>query len=273
MLYNSYNERKCFFVFNLIIILISTLNSEPKDSNNYKIAKYIIDNITTLENCTLTELAKKCYVSNSSISRFCTDIGLEDFNALKNQITQFPYAQKIAREKFNFKEYDSHSLSKSYIESVTQNLNTMNTASLDKDIKKIVKDIQQYDKIAVFGYLQSTNIALDLQYDLQTNRKIVFTRIKFKEQVEYIRQADEHTLLIIFSDSGTYFDRVFQRMQPFKDLKHKPKICMITSSSTQSVPYIDHYIRYNGRNDYATHPFPMMVIAKLICLQYAKSIE
>ena len=32
-------------MFNLMIILLSTINSEPKDSNNYKIAKFIIENI------------------------------------------------------------------------------------------------------------------------------------------------------------------------------------------------------------------------------------
>ena len=55
---------------NLMIILLSTLNGEPKDSNNYRIAKYIIEHIHEMENCTLSQLAEKCYVSNSSISRF-----------------------------------------------------------------------------------------------------------------------------------------------------------------------------------------------------------
>lgn len=76
-------------MFNLVIILLSTLNGEPKGSNNYKIAKFMIENIRDLEDYTLTELAKACYVSNSSISRFCRDIGLRDFNQLKNQIAKF----------------------------------------------------------------------------------------------------------------------------------------------------------------------------------------
>lgn len=260
-------------MFNLMIILLSTINSEPKDSNNYKIANYIIENITHLENCTITELAKKCYVSNSSISRFCDDMGFGDFNSLKNQIIQFPYAAKMAIQKFSFKESPSPSLAESYITSLSENLEQMNFTNLDKDIKQLVRDIHQYQKIAAFGYLQSENVAMDLQYDLQTNRKIIFTRLKFKEQVEYIQQADENTLLIIFSHSGTYFERVFQRMKPFKNLKHKPKICMITSNPTICLPYIDHYIRYSSRNDYAAHPFPMMVIARLICLQYASSLN
>lgn len=260
-------------MFNLIIILVSTLNSEPKDSNNYKIAKYIIENLRTLENCTITELAKKCYVSNSSISRFCDDIGLKDFNTLKMQIARFSYESKNAKNKFLFKQFDTESLSKSYIESICNNLKQINCQSLDKDIQDIAKDVYKYEKVAAFGYLQSENVALDLQYDLQTSGKIIFTRIKFKDQVEYIQQVDEKTLLIIFSDTGTYFERVFQRMKPFKDLKYKPKICMITSSSTHLVPYIDKYIRYTGRNDYASHPYPMMVIARLIAIQYANILE
>lgn len=261
-------------MFNLVIILLSTINSEPKDSNNYKIAKHIIENMSELENCTLTELAKQCYVSNSSISRFCKDIGLKDFNTLKNQLIHFSYVSAKARqEKFKFKEMSSNSLSQSYLLSVIDNLQRINYKSLDRDIQNLVKDIQQYDKVAAFGYLQSENVAMNLQYDLQTSGKIVFTRVKFIDQVEYIHHCDEDTLLIIFSESGTYFNRVFQRMKPFANLKHKPKIYMITSSSTQTDPFIDYYIRYNSRNDYASHPYPLMTIVDLICIQYYKNIK
>ncbi len=37
-------------MFNLIIILLSTLNDEPKGSNNYKIAKYMIENMRDFKN-------------------------------------------------------------------------------------------------------------------------------------------------------------------------------------------------------------------------------
>lgn len=45
-------------MFNLIIILLSTLNDEPKGSNNYKIAKYMIENMRDLEEYSLTDLAQ-----------------------------------------------------------------------------------------------------------------------------------------------------------------------------------------------------------------------
>lgn len=73
-------------MYNLTIILLSTINSELINSNNYRIAKYILENMRALEDISITELAKECYVSNSSISRFCRDIGLRDYNELKSQL-------------------------------------------------------------------------------------------------------------------------------------------------------------------------------------------
>ena len=97
-------------MFNLIIILLSTLNDEPKGSNNYKIAKYMIENMRDLEEYSLTDLAQACYVSNSSISRFCRDIGLKDFNALKNQIAKFSVESARLKRKFDYEKYESSSM-------------------------------------------------------------------------------------------------------------------------------------------------------------------
>ena len=44
-------------MFNLMIILLSTINSEPKDSNNYKIAKFIIENIKQTQLCKSNKVA------------------------------------------------------------------------------------------------------------------------------------------------------------------------------------------------------------------------
>ncbi|WP_028042861.1 MurR/RpiR family transcriptional regulator [Candidatus Stoquefichus massiliensis] len=260
-------------MFNLMIILLSTINSEPKDSNNYKIAKFIIENIHDLEEFSLTDFAQHCYVSNSSISRFCRDIGLRDFSALKTQIARYAIEHAHAKGKFDFKEFDAPTLPQSYILSVIDNLKRLYQSSFEKDLNDLVKDIHQYKNVAAFGYMQSENVALNLQYDLQTNGKILFTCIKFIDQVEYINHADEDTLIIIFSESGTYFDRVFQRTKPFKQLKNKPKIYMITSNFSVTLPYIDGYIRYQSRRDFASHPYPLMIITDLICVQYAKILQ
>lgn len=257
-------------MFNLLIILLSAINSESKGSNNYRIAKYLIENIDNLEDLTLTELAKNCFVSNSSISRFCKDIGFNDFNTLKNQLAIYPIELSHAKNKFNYQGYNPDSLCLSYIQSVINNLHSLYNESFEQSILNLVNDIYNYKEVAAFGYLNSQNTALNLQYDLQTSGKTIYTCLKYIEQAEFIKNSDENTLIIIFSESGTYFDRVFNRNKPFKDLKNKPKICLVTSNSNITYPFIDSYIRCHNNGDYSSKPYPFMVVADLLCIQYSK---
>ena len=120
-----------------MIILSSMINSEPFGSNNYKIAKYIIENIEDLEDCSVSQLAKSCYVSNSSISRFCRDIGMSDFNALKNQIAKFGISHETTKDKYEFQSYDPHQPAKSYITSVIDNLKLVIPSIDEQAIKNL----------------------------------------------------------------------------------------------------------------------------------------
>ncbi|MFQ9072394.1 MAG: hypothetical protein ACLR43_06415 [Faecalibacillus faecis] len=47
-------------------------------------------------------------MSNSSISRFCRDIGLKDFNALKNQIAKFSVESARLKESLTMKNMNPH---------------------------------------------------------------------------------------------------------------------------------------------------------------------
>ena len=257
-------------MFNLIIILLSLINSEVNESNNYKIAKYILENITELENCSITELEKKCYVSNSSISRFCRDIGLNDYNDLKNQVAKYQVSHEIAIQKFKYQNDNSQAPIKSYVDAITDHLKLLRDSLDEKIIQELVRDIYDYQYVGAFGYLQSETVAMNLQFDLQTNRKVIFTCMPFANQIEYIKNADEKHLIIIFSESGTYFKRAFARTHIFKNIEHKPKIYLITSHQNITLPYVDQYIRYQSHHDYASHPYPLLAISGIVCSQYSK---
>lgn len=260
-------------MFNLVIILLSTINSEPKDSNNYKIAKYLLENLHTLEDLSISDLANNCFVSNSSISRFCKEIGLDNYNTLKSQIIKIPLEYRYAHNKFNFTPSKNENILQSYVFSIIDNLKNLYTDKLDSQITALVKNIYQYKEVGVFGYMHSESIALNLQYDLQTNGKLIFTHIKFTNQKEFINNADENTLIIIFSESGSYFNRVYPRTTPFTNQKNKPKIVLITSNLNATFPYVDEYITYSSRNDYASHPYSLMTIESMIALKYLEYIK
>lgn len=257
-------------MFNLAIILLSLVNSEVHETNNYKIAKYILENVNELDHCSITELAKKCYVSNSSISRFCRDIGLKDFNELKIQIAKYQMSHEMAVRKFDYPGINGPAPVSAYVDAVINHLETFKSQIDEKNIASLVEDIYHFQHIAAFGYLQSEMVALNLQFNLQTNRKAIFTCMPFTNQVDYIKNANENHLIIIFSDSGTYFKRAFERIPLFKNKEHRPKIYLVTSHPTLTLPYVDCYIRYAGGHDYASHPYPLLIISDVICSEFSK---
>lgn len=256
-------------MLNIVIMLISTMNSEPFNSNNYRIAKHLLEHIYALEDISIGELAKQCYVSNSSISRFCKDIGLDDFNDLKRQIAKYHVIKSRVKEKFDFENADEEKPVESFIDSVIKNLNLLKYSLHKDDISDLVEDIYNYKYVAAFGYLQSQSVALDLQYDLQTSGKHIHTSMKYTEQLEYFESADEEHLIIIFSLSGSYFQRSLQRKNAIKKHKHKPKIYLITANEQVDLPFVDEYIRYKSGTGYTSHPYAMIAIAGLISYNYA----
>lgn len=104
------------------------------------------------------------------------------------------------------------------------------------------------------------------------DRTLVPIANKVANQIEYIKNADENYLIIIFSNSGIYFKRAFARTNIFKNMIHKPKIYWVTSNQDIHLRYVDKYIRYKSGNDYVSHPYPLVAISSLICLQYSQYI-
>ena len=260
-------------MFNLIIILLSTVNSEAIGSNNYKIAKFLLNNITNLERLTICGLAKKCYVSVSGISRFCRDIGLEDFNELRCQIAKYSEVASHAKQKFYFSGIESEDITEVYINEVIANLERVKNSIKAEEIEELVSDIYKYKKVSAFGYLQSQHVALNLQTDLFTNNKFVNTAMRFTDQVDYINNADDDDLIIILSESGSYFKRAYEDRNPFRR-KNKPKIYLITSNpKVKGLSYIDKVIIYESGSDYSSHPYPLSVIVSLICISYSKFLN
>lgn len=253
-------------MFVLIIMLISTINSEPIGSNNHNIASYVLNNIDNLEQESISSIANACYVSNSSISRFCRHIGLKDFNELKDQIKKY---REINRGKFHYEEKNEKNYIDSYINQVIKSL-TLVRDSLDiGKINNLVNDIHQYKNIYTFGCLQSSYAALNLQADMLTNGKLITTSLNILDQINFIDHSDENDLIIIFSKTGTYFERAYRDYIPNFE-KNKSKIYMISMNDYMlKYPFIDEIIYYDCNEDYSSHPYPLHAISSLISLIYA----
>ena len=235
----------------LPIVFLSTLASEKKDSTNSQIATYLLNHLDDIKNIGIQEMAKECSVAMSSISRFCKEIGLNDFNELR---------ELLISTKMNFEQYSSSSKAKNRLEEYSLKVKesiTMVEKSIDmQQIDALCKEIQKYQQVGIFGLLMLG--------------KQTYSHISYKQQLQYISSTNEDDLLIIFSYTGCYFD--YPDIRTLKNKLKKPQIWLISSKKESYPDFIDHVITFDSKRDQNSHPYQLQFIASLIAQEYARRI-
>ena len=162
----------------LPIVFLSTLASEKKDSTNSQIATYLLNHLDDIKDIGIQEMAKECSVAMSSISRFCKEIGLNDFNELR---------ELLISTKMNFEQYSSSSKAKNRLEEYSLKVKesiTMVEKSIDmQQINALCKEIQKYQQVGIFGLLKAGAVAFYLQSDLLMLGKQTYSHISYKQQL------------------------------------------------------------------------------------------
>ncbi|MBP1048024.1 MurR/RpiR family transcriptional regulator [Enterococcus sp. BWM-S5] len=251
-------------MFNMVIILLATLNSEPVGTNDYRISRFILSNLKEIHQYNISQLAKACFVSNSSISRFCRKIGFRDFNELKHQFFQWT---DIGREKFAYQGCREEALKDSYIDGIIENLQLLKKSIQAQELQQLARDILTFSKVAAFGSLHSQSVVLNLQTDLLTSGIVMDTRTRFQEQLEYIEEADSETLILLFSRGGSHLKRFL-----IHDLQlsqsNRPKIVMITANrGFRTNKYIDQFVYYDEQEGFTAYPYAFEAIKGILALE------
>ncbi len=241
-MYALWKVTDCFF---------STLASEKKDSTNSQIATYLLNHLDDIKDIGIQEMAKECSVAMSSISRFCKEIGLNDFNELR---------ELLISTKMNFEQYSSSSKAKNRLEEYSLKVKesiTMVEKSINmQQIDALCKEIQKYQQVGIFGLLMLG--------------KQTYSHISYKQQLQYISSTNEDDLLIIFSYTGCYFD--YPDIRTLKNKLKKPQIWLISSKKESYPDFIDHVITFDSKQDQNSHPYQLQFIARLIAQEYARRI-
>jgi len=244
----------------LSIILLTQIASQPNDTTDSQIAYYILNHLDTIQNDSISELAIKCNVSNSSISRFCRNIGLNDFSELKEGLNDQSFKFEVVSNSNDMKTrtIDHYSKVQESIKEVAQSIDT-------KVLLELVKDIHQYKQVTLLGLLKASSAAINLQVDLLMLGKLVNVKLTYNDQLEFISHANQNDLVIIFSYTGAYFD---QGLRFTKNLNNIPKIYLISGNVCEENPYIYKNICFSSKLDQSSHPYQLIFVSSLIAQEY-----
>ena len=246
----------------LYIVLLGILQSEPDDSVDYLVANYILNHKQDFNDLSTEQLAKACGVSKASISRFCRRVGLHDFYELKKIVSQcVPNPHKYHYEVHSDQEY----FLDQYLDSVQYHLTRFKNQINYEDINDLVEDIHRYPNVILAGNLQANHICMTLQYNLLNCEKLTQVKVKFSNLTKLIENSDENTLLVVFSSTGRFFERLYRP----KTLKPIPEIYLITLSALQShFPFVYRIIHLHDHSDFVSGTLELQLIADMIAITY-----
>ncbi len=255
--------------------LLIILNNEKEESTYYHIAYTLLSNFECIKDMNISEIAELCFVSKSTISKFTRSLGFDDFIEFKysagyksnKETNSLNYKDNI----LNYMEYHSYS---EYIDVIISDLELAKT-SIDMDcIKELAEDLIKYNKVAAFGLLYSESAAVDFQGKLAYNGKYIITYMNDVKQDEFIKNADEDTLIVIFSNSGNYikqYQLTGEKIDKNIFRQTKAKIVVITSNDKiKDNPYVDLCITFKNSSSVQTHAIIFQVITDFIVLEYGK---
>ena len=250
----------------LPIVLLSEIASGKEDSYNCRIAAWLLAHLG--ESISSEQIAKECFLSRSAVSRFCRDVGFEDFSELKDLMS--------ASEK-TFEAVSPSDPLETMVRNVTeQAAKSLRTIAATIDLgamRELTAAIRKAGRIACFGLLKAETAALNLQSDLIMLGKNALTKVSFREQMDFLASAKEDDLIIIFSYRGIYFDYDL----PPEIRGCKAGIWIVTGNpdarknlSGIRMP-IAGVLSFSSDLGFFSHPYQLIAVSTLIAQSVARS--
>lgn len=267
------NGRKVYMGILLNRLLIILNDSDPK-STDYYIAFTLLSNFYSICEMSIGEVAGLCSVSKSTISKFIRKLNFTDY-------AEFKAAAPFIENKYGFRlnynqniaEYIEQNSFDSYIGIVLNDIYSCKKDFEMEKVKELARDLVAYKKVASFGLLFSELGAMDLQTKLAYNGKFIITNLSDVKQDDFINNAEEDTLIIIYSNSGTYIQRyILSEFQTQKDYsKIKAKIVLITGNAKmENHPDVDLCISFGHKSTVQTHSVMYPLVNDMIVMEYRK---
>lgn len=246
--------------------LSAILNQEKKDSTYYRIAHYLAENAYHLKRISVQDISKNCFVSKSTVSRFCRDIGYEDYYELNHDMYQ------LVETRFNkFQRYNQDSFEErqaNYYKDLTSGIEYAKKYIRQEDVEYLSSMLFAYQNIGILGSLHSHAVSEYFQHDLGLFSKVISAPLLPENQQDFIRQSGSDTLIIVVSCRGNYFSQLISKIKLEEECN--PRCILITDNPKMKNSNLYEKIIYIPCNEnYAQQPRNIGYFLNQVVLEYA----
>lgn len=255
-------------LFYRLIIFLDTAN---EDDTNYNIAWYMAHNFQKVSTMGISQLAKECYVSPATISRFCRALGYENYAHLKQECYAFSSDSKKFNNLINvpldmMKENPEKSTTY-YTDQITEAIQGLSRKLNWNIIDKVLELIHDSDSIAFFGTQFSHSAALHFQTDLLMLEKFTMAYMDNERQFDCAKKMDDKSVAIIVTVNGYYIKSATKLLQYLK--KSKAKVVLITCNPGADIGIpVDYTIALGDSSQRNTGKHTLLTTVELMSLRY-----
>jgi len=198
----------------LLHSLFSVLNDYPPEDSNAVLALYFLEHYRELADLNIFDVAADCFVSRSSVRRFCQSIGYENFIDLKTEFREYD------DQKAHFVQHFDQT---NYRESLTKEINAM-IIELDQrmnhaETEKIADRIHTSRFVVFLTSETSTSVIKTFQQAMVLYGKIIYLISDSYTENSLLSKLDQRDYLIVLSSTGVFAKACEDYIKPVKAYK------------------------------------------------------
>lgn len=246
--------------------LVAVMNSEEINSTYYRIAKYLLQNNYIVNHVSMDDVTKNCYCAKSTVSRFCRQIGYENYYELNQDLYTSTTKSQDKYDRYMLDDFEQ--IKDLFFNDLFNSILTAKDTITKQSVYTLVSLIKEYNEIGIFGNLQSQTIAQKFQNDMGLSRKIITASLLPEHQKSYIKEANKNNLIIIVSFSGYYFRQFINLHYLPKD--NKPYLVLLTcNDKMKGSKLYDQVICLSCPDNYASRAHIISFYLNMVAIEYA----
>lgn len=183
--------------------LMLLINSSQEGSTNRNLAIELVKHIDELKDLNIYEIADLCFVSSSTLSRFCRLLGYKNFNSFKEAL-ETSYGFEIDYDSQYLQSKDDLNQGIDYMKQIYLNsIQDMNERFQKDHLIELAKQIHEHETIYIFGNIGYQFIAMYLQERLGLFKKIIHVSADVLQQGKEAERLKSNDMAIIVSPRGS----------------------------------------------------------------------
>lgn len=248
-------------------ILLSYINCTFKQDIYYELAILLLKHEKEISNYSIDKIAQLCFVSTSTLSRFCRKLGFQNYNEFKNGFQQNYKVNNYSIELFQQINKDINKASFQLLNDIYDTMKSQ-IENIDlADIDWILDQIYKNKTVLFLGHQFLQSIGNYFQQNLLRFDKLSYSFNQEADQIQFLKHINDNTVVIILSIDGSYHLKHNDIMEVL--LKKNITIILITQNKySQLTHYCDKSLILKGSNKNDIGKYGMLFLIDFMLLRY-----